>query len=1047
MGCAAAVSAATVAGAVLARADSLPPAAWSVAACPIECTGTGSFEFANPVLSRRDFSVALLVRTTTSGGVVGGFKQGLGIVDAGDASGVGDFGLNIAQGTPVFGVDGASVQALKAVNDGGWHSVVATRQAFTGRISLYVDGGAASTATGGASTLSAPRMAICGRTGKTGLFTGELANLLLFAAELSPLQAQDFSAVGLCPMPTAAPRSPPSVSPTSFPTRPPQPPSPAPTAGPTASPVPLPSAAPRLPPTAAPSRAPSGSPTAIPTKVPTGAPSREPSAAPTEEPSRAPSQLPSAAPSERPTVAPSTVPPTAGPTVVPTHAPTWPPSAPPSTAPTSAPPTAPPYVSPSPGPSGAPSAAPSATPTNHLPLPKASTAAGVTTLGASASSPGSATVLAVISGTSCADTEEEDATVSVALHPSRVSVDGSMHKGCVVANIALMLLFSVMHRAVLRPLAALRRVQLIIARGTARFPGLTFHVACFLAQATAQSAAHLATYGDTPRWQAVGVCGVVLAPVLLMRMYCLLVTVPKSGKAVDDPRVVGSCILRWIMGDRWWVSTNKECFVECYGLLFRTYRPRRTMFMLCEVSYAYVMAIFNSRKLACPSVRWIMATVSLAFLGIQIGRLPYLRPRDTLLEILVSALTVLTLVMQALYLGGFEHSPVPQLTEVLPTLVTALLVIKALLDLVSALWNIWTSRTSRIRRHYGLDGSDNLDGRTVEMCHEPGLEYSAVTVDSISQRIPCSALCRSTSLPRFASGTESEQEIFASTHTAGSRQIGGRGSRRRRRRSTKLGSRADSLSLSQTGRGRRKSSRITHFALLPDPSSASEDVKRVRSSSSPTRRAPLSPRRRLKPITGSLSSDHNLRHLPISPASESLSIHDAHGGPRRSSAPSGSPYPSEAGRSSLGDSASSFLPELTTRAGRGVSYGGSMRVRVRSDSPNSASPPLNAGRSMRPPVRRQRSSPALSASARLTRPHGQLASGVGRAWTPPVESLAPLDSMTLGATAGTGEQDILAPPDTGRCERAPRRDQWVKRRVSNGTIPRAVSSPRTPISD
>ena len=109
-------------------------------------------EIPNPL--GNDFSISFWMNTTTTGGT-GQWWAGKGLVDGEVPGATNDFGVSLVGASAAFGIGNpdTTITSTKAVNDGLWHHVVATRSGVTGAMQLYVDG--VLQATGIAST--APR--------------------------------------------------------------------------------------------------------------------------------------------------------------------------------------------------------------------------------------------------------------------------------------------------------------------------------------------------------------------------------------------------------------------------------------------------------------------------------------------------------------------------------------------------------------------------------------------------------------------------------------------------------------------------------------------------------------------------------------------------------------------------------------------------------------------------------------------------------------------------------------------------------------------------
>lgn len=93
------------------------------------------------VIGSTNFSIAFWLRTAATGGTPNWYN-GQGLVD-GEVGGVtGDFGLALVGNKVSFGVGNpdTTLTSVKTVNDNQWHQVVATRDAGSGAMALYVDG-------------------------------------------------------------------------------------------------------------------------------------------------------------------------------------------------------------------------------------------------------------------------------------------------------------------------------------------------------------------------------------------------------------------------------------------------------------------------------------------------------------------------------------------------------------------------------------------------------------------------------------------------------------------------------------------------------------------------------------------------------------------------------------------------------------------------------------------------------------------------------------------------------------------------------------------
>ncbi|MEW6303140.1 MAG: choice-of-anchor P family protein [Verrucomicrobiota bacterium] len=95
-----------------------------------------------PRLIGTNFTIALWVKTTDTGGTGAQWWSGKGLVDGEVSGNTADFGSAVLNGRFALGIGNpdTTVVTTTAINDGAWHHVAATRNADTGEIRLYVDG-------------------------------------------------------------------------------------------------------------------------------------------------------------------------------------------------------------------------------------------------------------------------------------------------------------------------------------------------------------------------------------------------------------------------------------------------------------------------------------------------------------------------------------------------------------------------------------------------------------------------------------------------------------------------------------------------------------------------------------------------------------------------------------------------------------------------------------------------------------------------------------------------------------------------------------------
>jgi predicted alpha-1,6-mannanase (GH76 family) len=163
-----------------------------------------SVQITNPV--GNDFSIAFWVKTTQTAGT-GQWYNGTGLVDGDAPLNNNDFGTALVGSKFGFGVGNpdTTILSTSAINDGGWHQCVATRQESTGIISAYVDGNLQATGTGNRNTLNASARLLFGAVASGGgYFNGSLDEVKIFTRSLSSNEVAALYSSGLL-APSAAP--------------------------------------------------------------------------------------------------------------------------------------------------------------------------------------------------------------------------------------------------------------------------------------------------------------------------------------------------------------------------------------------------------------------------------------------------------------------------------------------------------------------------------------------------------------------------------------------------------------------------------------------------------------------------------------------------------------------------------------------------------------------------------------------------------------------------------------------------------------------------
>eukprot|EP01065_Artemidia_motanka_P046132 TRINITY_DN6919_c0_g1_i2.p1 TRINITY_DN6919_c0_g1~~TRINITY_DN6919_c0_g1_i2.p1 ORF type:complete len:1078 (+),score=192.06 TRINITY_DN6919_c0_g1_i2:298-3531(+) len=474
--------------------------------------------------------------------------------------------------------------------------------------------------------------------------------------------------IGAC---REAPTASPSAGPTGTPIAPTSTPSTPPTIQPSASPSAAPTASPD---TSAPSRAPSGSPSARPTTPPSGRPSLPPSVGPSVSPSRTPTAAPSAEPAAAPTAAPSAEPtaaPTAAPTVAPTTAPLMPtmaPTAAPTTAPSPTPtspspppPAPPPPPPPSPppltiGPSLPPTRSPFPPPPEPPPLPPPPsppppdlpTIPALDTVG---SAGGTAVAVAGVAGTAAAAQAAQLAILSDTtcraegtmegmpwqLHPTRITIGGSLYAGAAVMNIAVAAAAAALWVFFLWLLPRLPVKKLRNhpdPQGLLMCPSGLIFLFFFLYQGSVFSAFRVAVHPASTLQRVIGYTVLLVCVAIPFKVGRDAIRGVRGRKArVRRDWERKSPLLVWFVGAGEWVSrTRTDHWVSRYQHVVRPYKADRPWAITVDFGSMVLLGAANAPHTPtmrdCALVRLSSGTVLLIQAVIVIALRPYLRPRD-----------------------------------------------------------------------------------------------------------------------------------------------------------------------------------------------------------------------------------------------------------------------------------------------------------------------------------------------------------------------------------------------------------------------------------
>jgi O-glycosyl hydrolase len=137
-----------------------------------------------------DFTISFWVKTTDAGGT-GQWWAGEGLVDGEVPGTADDFGVSLTGGRVSLGVGNpdTTVTTTGLVNNGQWHHVAATRDAVSGALAIYVDGGLQASGFGPVGTKAAPpalRIGSLQSGGAGGFLNGTIDDVQLFGRVFAP---------------------------------------------------------------------------------------------------------------------------------------------------------------------------------------------------------------------------------------------------------------------------------------------------------------------------------------------------------------------------------------------------------------------------------------------------------------------------------------------------------------------------------------------------------------------------------------------------------------------------------------------------------------------------------------------------------------------------------------------------------------------------------------------------------------------------------------------------------------------------------------------
>ncbi|MGC3958510.1 MAG: LamG domain-containing protein [Verrucomicrobiota bacterium] len=142
------------------------------------------------VIGNTNFSITFWMRTAATGGTPNWYN-GQGLVDGEVGGSTGDFGLALVGSKVSFGVGNpdTTLTSVKTVNDNQWHQVIATRDAGSGTMALYVDGKLDNSTTGPTgSRTSSPALRFGSLQTGVNFFNGSMSDVAFYQQVLTSNQ-------------------------------------------------------------------------------------------------------------------------------------------------------------------------------------------------------------------------------------------------------------------------------------------------------------------------------------------------------------------------------------------------------------------------------------------------------------------------------------------------------------------------------------------------------------------------------------------------------------------------------------------------------------------------------------------------------------------------------------------------------------------------------------------------------------------------------------------------------------------------------------------
>ena len=325
--------------------------------------------------------------------------------------------------------------------------------------------------------------------------------------------------------------------------------------------------------------------------------------------------------------------------------------------------------------------------------------------------------LSLVMGASC-DPSTDWTRMSRVMHPTQLTVEGSLLAGALVANFGLMFAFSMLHVLIVA-LAGHFVQSLLRAQGLLRFPSAVLFVFLFLYQGTVFSAVRITLVNHDEAMLVLGIFGwsfCVAVPVAIVYILCKILPdrgffLAKFIKNKDqkvryrDDAVLNSRVLVFFIGKGEWVSSpaRDTRWDDRFTTVLRPYNEK-SAHLGSSLQYIFMMALALCNCIPTPSLNecgHVKLVSGLLYLSLSLYYViarPLARQRDLILEPLISLNIAASLFcMSTAFYQGYMTGTLFDVASVLIKVATAFLLIKLLLDLCTEIYVFYKGRRDRLQ--------------------------------------------------------------------------------------------------------------------------------------------------------------------------------------------------------------------------------------------------------------------------------------------------------------------------------------------------------------